>query len=281
MSQTPAKKQSDIDRENAAFWSELCGSGAARALGVTGNDRESLYHFDRWFFSFYPYLDRYIPFEKLRGRDVLEVGLGYGSVAQRLAAVSNFTGLDIAHGPVAAVMHRLRQSGLAGSAVQGSILAAPFQDASFDLIVSIGCFHHTGNIQRAVAETARLLRPGGEATIMVYNAASYYRWICDPMGTAGHLLSNFRGKRESLVLAHEAERKRHDANKKGDAAPETVMLSSGHLHRLLQQHFVDVRVRTENAISVAPFHRVPRAVWLRTMGRLAGVDLYSRARKPV
>jgi 2-polyprenyl-3-methyl-5-hydroxy-6-metoxy-1,4-benzoquinol methylase len=33
----------------------------------------------------YPYLDKHLRLAELSGRKVLEVGLGYGSVAQRLA----------------------------------------------------------------------------------------------------------------------------------------------------------------------------------------------------
>src|SRR5262245_14203137 len=117
----PAKLQEETDASNAAYWDEMCGTSAAKALGVTGRDRESLRRFDAWFFEFYPYLDRFIKFTDVRGRDVLEVGLGFGSVSQRLAeSGARFTGLDIAAGPVAGVNHRLTQSGLPGRAIQAS-----------------------------------------------------------------------------------------------------------------------------------------------------------------
>ena len=44
--------QAEIDARNADFWNELCGSHAAKALGMTGSDRASLAKFDRWFFDF-------------------------------------------------------------------------------------------------------------------------------------------------------------------------------------------------------------------------------------
>jgi SAM-dependent methyltransferase len=119
--------QRTIDTRNAAFWDEACGSEFANIIGATGRDRGSIATFDRAFFANYPYLDRYVRFDELRGRDVLEVGLGYGSVSHRLAERgANFTGLDIARGPVDWIEHRLRLFGLPGRALQGSILAAPF-----------------------------------------------------------------------------------------------------------------------------------------------------------
>lgn len=103
---------------------------------VAGHQRRftgSLKKFDDWYFAFYPYLFVHIPFEDMKGKDVLEIGLGYGTVSQRLAeAGARYRGLDIAPGPVTMVNHRLNQADLEGQAQQGSILQAPFADASFD-----------------------------------------------------------------------------------------------------------------------------------------------------
>jgi hypothetical protein len=116
--------QASIDRDNAAFWDEKCSSQIARQLGVTGNDRSSLQRFDDWFFAFYPYLEQMIDFAGVAGKDVLQVGLGFGSVSQRLAeGGARLTGLDIVAGPVAGLNRRLRQGKLSGAAIQGSVLA--------------------------------------------------------------------------------------------------------------------------------------------------------------
>jgi hypothetical protein len=73
--------QSDISSKNSNFWNELCGSQLAKYLGITDSSIESLKKFDDWYFGFYPYLYRHIPFEQLKNREVLEVGLGYGTVS--------------------------------------------------------------------------------------------------------------------------------------------------------------------------------------------------------
>ena len=76
-----------------------------------------------------------------------KLGLGYGSVAQRLAEHgARYCGLDIADGPVGIVNHRLQVHGLNGEARKGDVLACPFEDERFDLVVAVGCFHHTGDI---------------------------------------------------------------------------------------------------------------------------------------
>ncbi len=94
----------DVNRKNAAFWNELCGSHLAKTIGVTDDLIESSKKFDDWYFDFYPYLEDHIQFSSLEDQDVLEVGLGYGTVAQRIAELgARYRGLDIAAGPVGMV----------------------------------------------------------------------------------------------------------------------------------------------------------------------------------
>lgn len=263
---------------NATFWDALCGSKQARALGVSDGSPASLRRFDDWYFAFYPYLSRHIPFDRVAGKAVLEVGLGYGSVAQRLAeAGADYQGLDIAEGPVAMVDQRLRQSGLAGAARQGDILDAPFAAESFDFVVAIGCFHHTGDLARALAETHRLLKPGGEAAIMVYNAYGYRRWLRWPWRTARYALWDYPGL-GAAPSASMRERAAYDTDAEGAAAPETVFVSRRRLARLCAP-FRTVETRLENAGGERPLVWLPRGPLLATLGRVCGLDIYARLLK--
>ncbi len=269
--------QRSIDAANAAFWDEMCGSTAALNLGIVGNDPASLAKFDRWYFHFYPYLEAEIDFASVRGKDVLEIGLGYGSVSQRLAASgANYTGLDIAAGPVAGANHRFADARLPGRAIQGSVLDAPFPDQSFDVVVAIGCLHHTGNLLRALDETRRVLRPGGRATIMIYNATGYIPWIKAPGRTLRYICQVAVGSPPPLSLQSEHDRGNFDRDISGEAAPETVMLSKMHFKQLLTQRFSSARVRRVNAIAHWPFRFVPRSVMLATVGPILGLDLYAQ-----
>jgi hypothetical protein len=75
----------DLDQKNIAFWNELCGSHLAEVLGIKDSSPASLKKFDDWFLAYYPYVFHHIPFDELKDKDVLEVGLGYETIAQRLA----------------------------------------------------------------------------------------------------------------------------------------------------------------------------------------------------
>src|SRR5665648_348439 len=119
----PAERQTKIDKANMAFWDEMCGSALARKLGITDSSPRSLKLFDDWYMAYYPYLERYIPFGTMQGKRVLEIGLGYGTVAQRLMEHgADYHGLDIAANPVVMARHRLELLGKQGTVNQGSVL---------------------------------------------------------------------------------------------------------------------------------------------------------------
>jgi SAM-dependent methyltransferase len=266
-----------LDSANAEFWAEICGTAFARATGTTGTDRDAISAYDRAYFDFYPYLASFIRFHELRGKDVLEVGLGYGTVSQRIAeSGAHLTGLDVSHGPVNWLKHRLKIFGLPGRTVQHSILDAPFPDQSFDAVVAIGCYHHTGDLRRALSETARILRPGGRVTLMVYNAGSYYRWIRFPKDTARYLLSR---SPDSLLL-DERGRRFFDHNEAGEACPATEAVSVRALRGLLYEHFQEVRISRRNIGGHSFLRLLPRNFWLTTMGPICGLDLYATMRRP-
>lgn len=274
-----ADHYAELNEANAAFWDEMCGSQLAQMLGITDHSPESLKRFDDWYFEFYPYLERHIPFGEMRGKAVLEVGLGYGTVAQKIAqSGALYQGLDVASGPVGLVNHRLQSNGLLGNARQGSVLAAPFANEAFDYVVAIGCYHHTGDVQRAVDESFRMLKPGGRLIFMVYYAYSYRRWLSAPMATLACLA------RERISLQwkpRQAPRERgaYDVNLAGDAAPITDFLSR---HRLAQicRSFSRTRCTLENASPEGIFHRFERNTLINgPLARLAGLDIYVSAWK--
>ena len=268
----------ETSERNAEFWNEPCGSHAAKSLGVTDASVESLRRFDRWYFEFYPYLDRYISFDSLAGLDVLEVGLGYGSVAQRLAASGcNYVGLDIAPGPVKLVNHRLAQNDLRGRAEVGNILSPPFAPESFDRIVAIGCLHHTGDLGLALERCRTLLRPNGQLIFMVYSAYSYRRWWRHFGATARYLVRELSGFRGVVGPVSESQRAEYDTTVKGDTAPHTDFVSTRSLRRLCSNYRSFV-CHSENIDREPPFGRIGRERLMRTfLPAVLGLDLYACA----
>ena len=136
--------------------------------------------------------------------------------------------------------HRIGLLAGTGSATQGSALDIPHPDGSFDVVVSIGCLHHTGNLAGAIEEVRRVLRPGGETMLMLYNARSYRRLMTLP---AQALLS---GDWRDPVRRRELVRRAYDSNEAGDAAPVTEFVDANELRTMLGR-FSDVKVRRRTA----------------------------------
>lgn len=78
---------------------------------------------------------------------IIDLGAGSGESVRRLRALGfDAIGIDLEPG---------------ADVECGDILAPPFGDASFDAALSECAFFLTGDLERALRETARLLRPGG------------------------------------------------------------------------------------------------------------------------
>jgi SAM-dependent methyltransferase len=275
-----ATAQMEIDQSNAEFWNELCGTGFAQSIGITDHSLESLRRFDAGYFDLYPYLLPWVEPERMAGKDVLEIGLGYGTLGQKIVdAGANYRGLDIAANPVKMLNHRLQLQDLAGEAVQGSALDIPFPDESFDFVVSVGCLHHTGNVQRCFDEVYRVLRKNGTALLMVYNKFSWRRWAGWPVHTFAELCRQWKILPGNDRLSAN-QRKAYDCNALGQAAPETVLLSQSDLHRMLSK-FTAISIQKQNMDPFLFRNRVlvNRKKLLGNFGRILGLDLYLSAHK--
>lgn len=108
-----------------------------------------------------------------RGKRVLEVGAGIGTDARRLiAGGADYTGINVDRGSTEATGRALRVFGLAGVALQRDACVLDLASNSFDVVYSFGVLQHIPQVQRAVAEIERVLKPGGELIVMLYNRSS-------------------------------------------------------------------------------------------------------------
>jgi ubiquinone/menaquinone biosynthesis C-methylase UbiE len=107
-----------------------------------------------------------------RGKDVLEVGCGTGLILDRVRAFAKHArGIDLSAGMLA----RAAQRGLA--VAQASATALPVADASVDVAYSFKVLAHIPPIAEALAEMARVVRPGGWVLAEFYNTRSIRRLV--------------------------------------------------------------------------------------------------------
>lgn len=122
-----------------------------------------------------PFVYEIAEFGRWAGKDVLEVGCGVGTDTARFArAGARITAIDLTETAVELARRWLAAESLPGNTLQADAERLPFDAASFDLVYSWGVLHHTPDTRRALDEVRRVLRPDGEARIMLYNRRSFF-----------------------------------------------------------------------------------------------------------
>jgi ubiquinone/menaquinone biosynthesis C-methylase UbiE len=109
-------------------------------------------------------LETKIVLEYTRGKRVLEAGCGTGMILKEVAPhATEAVGLDISPG----MLTQARARGL--HVVHASVTHIPFPDAHFDVAYSFKVLAHVEPIGAAMAEMARVVRPGGHVIAEFYN----------------------------------------------------------------------------------------------------------------
>jgi ubiquinone/menaquinone biosynthesis C-methylase UbiE len=103
----------------------------------------------------------------------VEVGCGVGLDSATMARHGLVvTAVDLTMVGVATAARRAHAERLAAHYACADAERLPFADASFDYVYSFGVMHHAADTQACVDEALRVLKPGGEALIMLYHRRS-------------------------------------------------------------------------------------------------------------
>ena len=109
-------------------------------------------------------------------QDVLEVGSGAGQCSRwvRTRGGRGF-GLDLSHRQLQHSLRLDEETDVAVPSVRGTATALPFAADSFDVVFcSFGALQFVSDIDEAVAEVARVLRPGGRFAFSITHPT---RWM--------------------------------------------------------------------------------------------------------
>jgi SAM-dependent methyltransferase len=116
---------------------------------------------ERFFRHFHGHLQHH----DLRGKDVLDVGCGFGGRSVYYAEVcgaASVQGVEVTDGVVDRCQRLAEEFNSRASFTVGRAEALPFPDGSFDAVVSFDVLEHCDDPWLAVSEIARVLRPGGQ-----------------------------------------------------------------------------------------------------------------------
>jgi ubiquinone/menaquinone biosynthesis C-methylase UbiE len=124
------------------------------------------------------YLKRTVDFNGYKGKKLLEVGCGFGtdliSFARGGAIV---TGVDISDNTVELARKNLELQRICGELLQMSGEDLEFGDNSFDAVYAHSTLAYTPDPGRMVEEMRRVLKPGGEAYLVVYHSGSWLNFL--------------------------------------------------------------------------------------------------------
>ncbi|SNQ51408.1 Methyltransferase family protein [Frankia canadensis] len=127
------------------------------------------------------------------GCRLLDLGCGAGRHAfEAFRRGADVVALDYSHGEVAGVNAMLGAMALEGESpptaraggVRGDALALPFADGTFDRVIAAEILEHLPADTAAMAEIARVVRPGGWVAVTVPNR--FPEQVCWSLSTAYH-----------------------------------------------------------------------------------------------
>lgn len=200
------------------------------------------------------YLPRLVDFSSYRGKGLLEVGCGAGIDLVRFArAGANVTGIDLSRTAIKLARKNIGHNGLSAELRVMNGESMQFSDHAFDAVYAHGVLQYTADAEKMVAEIYRVLKPGGETIVMVYNRNS---WL------------NLMRKVTKVPLEHE------DAPvlKKYSIGELKVLLKPFRNFRIIPERFPvktklhsGWKARLFNDVFVGTFNLMPKA-WVRPLG---------------
>jgi SAM-dependent methyltransferase len=115
--------------------------------------------------------------QRLRPAQLLEVGCGWGELAERMDRELGCTVVAIDQSE--RMVELARERGV--DARVADVQQLPFGEAEFDAVVAAWMLYHVPDLDRALAECARVLRPDG-VFVTVTNAAADFGALWDLVG---------------------------------------------------------------------------------------------------
>lgn len=221
-----------------------------------------------------PWMRKVMEFDRHAGEKVVEIGGGMGTdLAQFAKHGAIVTDFDLSAGHLAHAKRSFALRGLKGEFVHGDGENIPFPDNTFDVVYSNGVIHHTPDTIGVVRHIKRILKPGGQAIIMVYAENSWHYWREQVLGLGvekGALASRSMG----WIMSGSVE-----MNTKGQR-PLVKVYTRSRLRKLFEDagfERISIVQRQMVKAELPPF-----LSWfpISLAGRLAGWNLIIKAYKP-
>lgn len=169
-------KDIELTEQIANYWNEHIHdlAIAKHPVGTKGFFQDlSDYRFDKL-----RYLSKVVDFTNYKRKKILEVGCGIGiDLIEFAKNGADVTGVDLAQTSIDLATKYFDLHGVNGQFLRMDGEALEFDDNSFDVVYAHGVIQYTSNAPRMIDELHRVLKPGGEAIMMVYNRISWLNFL--------------------------------------------------------------------------------------------------------
>ena len=157
----------DLKDEVREFWnSDPCGTRYLEGVDDFEAHARARYALE-------PHIPEFAQFASARGLRVLEVGVGIGAdYLEWLRAGARATGVDLSPASLERARRRCELAGFHPDLRVADAEHLPFADHTFDVVYSYGVMHHSPDTAQCFREAWRVLKPGGQARIMLYHHPS-------------------------------------------------------------------------------------------------------------
>ena len=226
---------------------------------------------------------RFLPSPQGQNMSVLDLGCGIGFWVTEfgMRGLNNLYAADLTNQALKLTQKRLDAYGLKAELSLQNAESMSFESDTFNHVNCQGVIHHTPDTETSIAEIARVLKPGGTASISVYyrnpilNLWPYVHWL-------GWLLTKLGGGlkgrgREEIFLKSDIDEivRLYD----GDSNPIGKSYTREQFEDLLKKHFViqEIYLHFFPARSL-PF-KIPKILH-RWLDKHLGFMIYATVQKP-
>jgi ubiquinone/menaquinone biosynthesis C-methylase UbiE len=272
--------------EVASFWEKnpLWTGESSSAKGSTSffEEHRKIYISDCFAGNFD---QRFLPPPRPNGQNmrILDLGCGIGFWVAEFAmrGLNHLHAADLTQQALTLTAKRLEVYGLRAELSQQNAESLLFDDCSFDHVNCQGVIHHTPDTQAAISEIARVLIPGGTASISVYyrnpilKAWPYLRWLGWPLAKLGGGLKG-RG-REKIFLEKDVDEivRLYD----GSENPLGKSYTQSQFRTMLGKHFLVKETYLHFFPARALPFKLPKSLH-RWLDKRVGFMIYATLQKP-